>query len=74
MKAYRKTQKERVLDHLKKFHEISDLEAYQEYGIRRLGARIWDLRASGYSIRTEYVTKPNRFGVKTTFANYVLED
>ena len=73
MKQERKTQKERILEHLKIHHEISDLEAYQEYGIRRLGARIWDLRAAGYSIRTEYISRPNRYGVKTTFANYVLE-
>lgn len=70
----RKTQKEIVLEHLRKYHEISDLEAYQSYAIRRLGARIWELRNIGYSIRTEYVTKPNRYGVKTTFANYVLEE
>lgn len=74
MKAYRKTQREKVLEHLKEHHQISDLEAYQEYAIRRLGARVWELRNMGYSIRTEYVTKPNRYGVKTTFANYVLED
>ena len=69
----RMTQRERVLKHLQSKGEISDLQAYQEYGIRRLGARIWELRNAGYSIRTEYVTKPNRYGVKTTFASYVLE-
>lgn len=68
------TQKELVLNHLKSHRKISDLEAYSRYGIRRLGARIWDLRAAGYSIRTEMTTKPNRFGKKTTFATYILED
>lgn len=68
------TQKEMILAHLKKYHKITDLEAYQQYAIRRAGARIWDLRAEGYSIRTEMTTKPNRFGKKTTFATYILED
>ncbi len=69
-----KTQKQMILEHLKKYHSITDLEAYREYAIRRTGARIWDLRAEGYSIRTEMTTKVNRFGKKTTFATYILED
>lgn len=72
--AKRITQKELVLDYLKSHRSISDLEAYQNFGIRRLGARIWDLRAAGYSIKTEMVTKPNRYGKATTFATYILED
>lgn len=67
------TQRQRVLEHLIRYGSISDLEAYQQYGIRRLGARIWEIRQTR-SVRTEYVTKPNRYGVKTTYANYVLED
>ena len=69
-----KTQKEMILEHLKKYKRISDLEAYQEYGCRRCGARIWDLRNEGYNIRTENTTKANRYGKYTTFATYVLED
>jgi hypothetical protein len=74
MSKVRITQYEIVLKHLREHGSISDLEAYQMYAIRRLGARVWELRNAGHSIRTEYVTKPNRYGVKTTFANYVLED
>jgi hypothetical protein len=73
MSKVRITQCEIVLKHLREHGSISDLEAYQMYAIRRLGARIWQLRQN-HNIRTEYVTKPNRYGVKTTFANYVLED
>lgn len=68
------TQKEMIIDHLKKYKRITDREAYAEMGIRRLGARIWDLRALGYNIKTEITTKPNRYGKKTSFATYVLED
>lgn len=68
------TQKEMILEHLKKYGRITDREAYTEYAIRRTGARVWDLRKDGYNIRTEMTTKPNRFGKYTTFATYILED
>ena len=67
------TQNEMVLSYLKRNGKITDVQAFEELAIRRLGARIFELRSAGYSIRTEYVTKPNRYGVKTTFASYVLE-
>lgn len=74
MKAYRKTQRDKILEHLKKYGSITELEAYDLYASLRCGARIWELRNMGYSIRTEYTTKPNRYGIRTTFATYVLED
>lgn len=73
MKATRLSQKEKILTHLKRKGFITDVEAYNLYATRRLGARVWDLRAEGYNIRTERVTKKNRFGQYTTFAKYVLE-
>lgn len=72
--AKRMTQKEMVIEYLKRNKRITDQEAYRDLAIRRLGARIWDLKVEGYKIRTEMTTKPNRFGQKTTFATYVLED
>lgn len=73
MKKYRETQNEKILKHLQAYGSITDAEAYDRYAVRRLGARIWELRRK-YNIRTEYTTKPNRYGIKTTFATYVLED
>lgn len=67
------TQKEAVLQHLQRFGKITDLEAYRNYAIRRLGARIWDLRSDGYKIKTENTKQANRFGQMTTFATYILE-
>lgn len=67
------TQKEKVLEHLQKHGQITDLEAYRDYAIRRLGARIWDLRADGYKIRTQNTKEKNRFGQQTMFATYILE-
>lgn len=37
------TQTERVIKHLKEYGSITPLEAIKEYGITRLGARIWDM-------------------------------
>lgn len=73
MKAYRKTQNEKILEHLRLHGSITDVEAFELYSCRRLSGRIYDLRRS-HNIRTEYTTKPNRYGIKTTFATYVLED
>jgi len=67
------TQKELVLKHLQKYGKITDLEAYRNYAIRRLGARIWDLRNDGYAIKTENTHQKNRFGQMTVFATYILE-
>lgn len=67
------TQKEKVLKHLQTHGEITDLEAYRDYAIRRLGARIWDLRAEGYKIKTKATKARNRFGEVTHFATYILE-
>lgn len=67
------TQKEAVLRHLQEHGMITDLEAYKLYAIRRLGARIWDLRADGYKIVTKNTKEKNRFGQQTMFATYVME-
>lgn len=67
------SQKDKVLQHLQKHGQITDLEAYRDYAIRRLGARIWDLRAEGHKIRTQNTKEKNRFGEVTHFATYILE-
>ena len=40
----------RVLQHLQAYGSITPLEAMQEYGIMRLGARIYDLKKKGIRI------------------------
>ena len=72
--AEKKTQQQMVLEHLQRFHHITDLEAYRDMGVRRLSAVIWSLRSAGFPIRTESTTRPNRYGKPTTFATYILED
>lgn len=67
------TQQEMVLRHLERHGSITALEALQEYGIMRLGARIWDLKNSGKEITREMEVGKNRFGESICYARYRLK-
>lgn len=67
------TQEERVLRHMKAFDGITSWEAFTDYGITRLSAKIYDLKAKGYKIKDEWVEKTNRFGDPVRFKKYFLE-
>lgn len=64
------TQSDRVLRHLQDFGSITQVTALRDYGIMRLGARIWDLKRQGYDIRTEREEGLNRYGERTAYARY----
>ena len=66
------THYDRVLKHLKDFGSITSLEAFQDYGITRLSATIYDLRKDGYIIHSQDVSCINRYGKKVYFAKYIL--
>lgn len=61
----KKTQREQVLDTLKKTGEINTFQAFAKFNICRLGAIIFNLRKNGMNIKT----------IKTVGNNvkYVLE-
>lgn len=65
------TQKQKIIDHLIKFGSITPLEAMKQYGCMRLAAVIFTLKDE-YSIITEMLESPNRFGDKVRYAKYVL--
>lgn len=67
------TQAEKILDYMERHGSITPLEAMNELGVMRLGARIFDLKESGIKIITETVTGKNRDGETTRFARYRLE-
>ena len=67
------TQKEMVLQHMKERGSISSFEAFTEYGITRLAARIHDLRDDGYKIKGSIHNARNRFGKTVRFERYTLE-
>ena len=63
-----------VLMHMKKYGSITQAEADEEYGIKRLSARINELRNMGYPIKTEMLSCKNRRGSISNFAKYSLEE
>jgi len=65
------SQCDRLLDRLKR-GPITPMEAWSELGIYRLGARIFDLKASGHDIDRELVPVSNRFGEECRVAQYRL--
>lgn len=66
------TQNQMVLRYLEEHGEISQLDAMKEFGIMRLGARIFDLRADGHNIKTTMGKSRNRWGEWTRYAIYRL--
>lgn len=66
------TQRDRIRRHLEDYGSITALEAMKEYGIMRLGARIFELRRGGLDIGREMVSGKNRYGEKTSYAKYTL--
>lgn len=68
------TQCERILRHMQDYGGITQAEAFTEYGISRLGARIYDLKAAGARIKSETVTGRNRYGEPISFSRYSLAD
>lgn len=70
-----KSQKAQVLKHLQNHKNgITSMTAFERYGITRLSGRIHELRGEGYSIITDNVVTKNRFGHRTAYARYRLEE
>lgn len=63
------SQKARILEHMRKGHSITPLEALNSFGCLRLGARIADIKAEGYLVHTEMIKDP-RTGKR--YAQYSL--
>lgn len=72
-KNEKKSQRERVLEWLQRYGSINDNEARDELGIRRCGARIFELRSLNYNIVTKTEVGKNRFGEKVRYGVYYLE-
>ena len=68
----KKTQVEKVLNHLIKFGTITSWEAIQTYRITRLSDKIYLLRKKGINISTIDSSNINQEGIKTEFATYKI--
>ena len=66
------TQNTRLLSYLELNGTIDPLESWEQLGIYRLGARIFDLKNQGYNIQTENKTVLNRFNEGCRVALYRL--
>lgn len=62
-----------VFNHLTKKGSINTKEAVELYGVLRLGALIFDLRAGGMDIETSTHTFLNKSGRKSSVAKYILQ-
>lgn len=68
----RVTQRDRVLDYIRKVGFITTWDAYKELGVSQLGTRIFELKARGYHFKKERINTKNRFGVPTHYDKYYL--
>ena len=65
------TQTQAILNHLKKYKNITPKEAYFEYGSMRLGSIIFNLRKD-YKIDTKIIDVPTKFG-NARVAQYIYK-
>ena len=66
------TQNARLLGYLKKYGNITQIEALTELGIFRLASRINDLKNKGHNIIGQMVDVENCFGEKVKIKRYFL--
>ena len=66
------TQCNKVLEYMRTFGSITQLQALQDIGCMRLASRISDLKDQGYAIGRRIKTSKNRYGDSVSFAEYYL--
>ena len=70
---HKPTQNDGILEYIKRFGSITQLEALQDLGVMRLASRISDLRSLGYPIISETEVVKNRYGEKCHIKRYSLQ-
>lgn len=66
------TQCEKILEYMRERGHITAWDAVYNLGIFRLSARIADLKADGYKIKSETVRKKDGRGEWKNYASYSL--
>ena len=74
MKNCKPTQAQRVLDYIKEFGSITQIEALRDLGVMRLASRITDLRRQGVRIKSVTDTVKNRYGESCHIKRYSLKE
>jgi hypothetical protein len=62
------TQSDQILNYLQSGKAITPIDALNMFGCFRLGARVYDLKQKGHSIKTEIIRKDGK-----NYASYSLE-
>ena len=68
------TQRDRVLDYIRRFGSITSWQAYSDLGITQLAARLFELKEQGYEFTKKRIETVNRLGEKTHYDEYRLAD
>ena len=66
------TQAERVLDYMREFGSITQLDALKDLGVMRLASRISDLKRQGYPIVSKVEAVKNRYEETCYIKRYSL--
>lgn len=67
-------QTDRVLDYIREFGSITQLEALQDLGVMRLASRVSDLKRQGYPIEGRIEAVNNRYGEKCYIKRYTVKE
>ena len=67
------TQKDRILEHLKKYGSITTWDSFELYGDTRLSDKIYRLKKDNYEFDEEWISKKNRYGKPVVFKKYILK-
>lgn len=71
---HKPTQNERILEYIRDFGSITQLDALRDLGVMRLASRISDLRSLGYPITSSVEAVKNRYGEKCHIKRYSLQE
>ena len=71
--ADKMTQAQRVLEYIRQFGSITQLEALRDLGVMRLASRVSDLRKQGYNIVGKREAVVNRYEEVTYIKRYYEE-
>ena len=67
------TQNERVHKYMKKHGSITTKDAYEQLGVTRLSARIFELKEHGVKIEKKSEKSRNRFGETVFYDRFYLK-
>lgn len=71
---HKPTQNDRILNYMKQFGGITQMEALVDLGVMRLASRISDMQKEGISIIKTTVPVKNRYGETCHVKRYSLGD